>query len=462
MYSKFCCCQVSSFWDQLVKEEVWGSPLGRRGLTEKLKQRWLSLVPGIDRLGEVKDVESIFCDDKHIFCGLRIGLVQVFNITSGELIRHLRPKEPVQTSGWGASDTLVSGGKKMVVAVTWERFVTIWSTEGDMECLNSYESMCDECRENPFYCWECDISLTHPVCSGCSCNDEKTLEKGVCNVSVYDVKVTPSGNVVFLASFFDAYSSMFIMKKSEGSWNVTETPIDERCEPLQLGTLQLGCLGNPFILCKDRGQESYYLCFGSAENNFEDWSHHPHTDEGFEGFELDENITSGICALFVEPPFIILVNENPDYEEESVAMRVYQMSTYKELKAFGYRRGRCENLVTNKYVVVQLQSTTPDESNYILIYDRETLLDPWMSAEDVKIQRIEINHEQLMSINTTSLVFAARERRGSNVDLKVLNFWLERDPVGFQDGLGEDEQKSRGEDENKQVAEDGVVSCGMA
>ena len=67
-----------------------------------------------------------------------------------------------------------------------------------------------------------------------------------------------------------------------------------------------------------------------------------------------------------------------------------------------------------------------------------------------------------MSINTTSLVFAARERRGSNVDLKVLNFWLERGPVGFQDGLGADVQKSRGEDENKQVAEDGVVSCGIA
>ena len=134
------------------------------------------------------------------------------------------------------------------------------------------------------------------------------------------------------------------------------------------------------------------------------------------------------------------------------------MSTYKELKAFGYRRGRCENLVTNKYVVVQLQSTTPNESNYILIYDRKTLLDPRKSAEDVKIQRIEINHEQLMSINTTSLVFAARELGGSDVDLKVINFWLERDPVGFQDGLGEDVQKSRGEEENKQVAEDGVVS----
>ena len=175
----------------MVKEEVWGSPLGRRGLTEKLKQRWLSLVPRIDRLGEAKDVESIFCDDKHIFCGLRSGLVQVFNITSGELIRHLRPKEPVQTSGRGASDTLVSGGKKMVVAVTWNRFVTIWSTEGDMDCLNSYESMCDECRENPFYCPKCHISLTHPICSVCSCNEEETLEKGECNVNVYDVKVTP-------------------------------------------------------------------------------------------------------------------------------------------------------------------------------------------------------------------------------------------------------------------------------
>ena len=102
------------------------------------------------------------------------------------------------------------------------------------------------------------------------------------------------------------------------------------------------------------------------------------------------------------------------------------MDTYKVLKAFGSSRGRCVNLITNEYVVVQLQGMWGDQGDYVLIYDKKMLLDMKKTAEEVKIQRIEINQERItMSINRTSLVFAEDglyPRR--NQELSVLNFWV--------------------------------------
>ena len=62
------------------------------------------------------------------------------------------------------------------------------------------------------------------------------------------------------------------------------------------------------------------------------------------------------------------------------------------------------------------------------------LLDLKKTAEAVKIQRIEIEYNYLMSINTTSLLFAERKSWPSKgQDLGVLNFWVERDPVGLKE-----------------------------
>ena len=109
------------------------------------------------------------------------------------------------------------------------------------------------------------------------------------------------------------------------------------------------------------------------------------------------------------------------------------MDTYKVLKAFGYSSGRCTNLMTNEYVVVQLQRTW-SRDEHVLIYDKKMLLDTKKTAEDVKIQRIEIEYDTLMSINTTSLVFAEQKSWSSKgQDLGVLNFWVGRDPLGIKE-----------------------------
>ena len=432
---------MSKFWDQLVKYEVWKSEAGKKVLTSRLRQRWVNFEPSMDWLGRAKErVTSLYCNDKHIFCGQGSGLVRVYNVTSGEWIRDLVPidgssSEPEDSHSLGRSDTLVAGGKKLIVSVAWDVFVTVWSRDGDMDWLTSYECMSDDCREEPFYCDECGNSQKEPVCP---CNEEETLSRGKCNAHIYEIKVTPDGKIVMLAYFHDVYSTMLIMQKSGDGWTVDETDIDEDCEPYELCAVSLGCHGNPFILCDTL--KDYHLCFGSAEKNFEDWSHHPHNGEGF---EFDESETSGVSGLFLEPPFLILVNDNPDYHQDSVALRVLHIDTYKVLKAFGYSTGRCTNLVTNEYVVVQLQETrSRDQCGfYVLIYDRKMLLDSKKTAADVKIQRIEMEQDTLISINTTSLVFAENYSWSSKgQDFGVLNFWVGRDPLGIREEGDTDRQ----------------------
>ena len=86
---------------------------------------------------------SLFCNDKHIFSGQPNGVVRVYSISSGQLKRELLPRDsPMGPHGWNempSEDTLVAGGKTVVAAVTWGRFVTVWSSEGEMEQLASYK-----------------------------------------------------------------------------------------------------------------------------------------------------------------------------------------------------------------------------------------------------------------------------------------------------------------------------------
>ena len=111
------------------------------------------------------------------------------------------------------------------------------------------------------------------------------------------------------------------------------------------------------------------MCLGSAEKNFEDWPLHPHNNEGF---EFDESKTSGFLTqesvVSLWSP-LVLVDDNPDYQEHSVALRVFHNDTYKVLKTFRYSRWRYTNLMANEYAVVQFQETWSrgQHGYYILI-----------------------------------------------------------------------------------------------
>ena len=418
-------------------------------MTARLGHRWVNFEPSMDQLGRAKEkVTSLFCNNKHIFCGQGSGMVRVYTVTSGEYVRDLMPKEAPQmpesssdtesdtesnteSDRESSSETLVAGGKGVVAAATWDAFVTVWSTEDDMDWVASYQYRCDNCVRIP-----------------CDCHDKGTI---------MDIKVTPHGKIVLLASTGGAAdsnpaSSVLIMKKSEDGWTVDDPPIVERCRFPMGETISLGCLGDYFVLWdwdldwdwqapRRKDPKEYKFSFGSAEINFEDldsvdWC-------GSQGLEFDREETNGICGLILEPPFLILVNRNPDHGSHvSEALMVYQMDTYKVLKAFEYSRGRCKSLITNEYVVVQLQVQwlQAQGGDYILIYDKKMLLDVKKTAEEVEIQRIELNQQgTLMNINTTSLVFAKddlwswrRSQEHPGLDLSVLNFWVGRETLGIQ------------------------------
>ena len=51
------------FWNQLIKDEVWGSVPGRKGSSTRLRHRWVNFEPRLDCLGLTKDtpmISSIF------------------------------------------------------------------------------------------------------------------------------------------------------------------------------------------------------------------------------------------------------------------------------------------------------------------------------------------------------------------------------------------------------------------
>ena len=432
---------MSKFWNQLVKHEVWGSEPGKKGLIAKLRHRWVNFQPRLDQLGRPQEmVTSLYCNDKHIFCGQGSGLVRVYTVTSGEYVRDLVPREAPRTTPESSSEsecdsgsesefhedrisyTLVTGGKGVVAAVTWGAYVTVWGTGDDMDWVASYQYRCDDCCKIP-----------------CDCEDE-----GV----IYDIKVTPHGKIVLAATtgihrssgWDPSPTSVLIMKKSEDGWTVDHPEKLKRWIFPMGYEFNLGCHGDYFVLYDwdcvylDRlappNPLEHELFFGSADINTEE------LDSGdtlpwFQGlkFYQGEITGRGISGLILEPPFLILSYQKKASHSQ---LMVYQMDTFEVLKAFEYSRGDCVDLISNEYVVVQLKRCWRNQEVYncVFIYDKKTLLDTKKIAEDVNIQRIEINRRSItMSINRTNLVFAQKfsylqRNQEHDLDLSVLNFWV--------------------------------------
>ena len=423
---------MSKFWNQLVKHEVWGSEPGKKGLIAKLRHRWVNFQPRLDQLGIPEEmVTTLYCNDKHIFCGQGSGLVRVYTVASGEYVRDLVPRESPRTTPESSSEshcdsgseskfhedrisyTLVTGGKGVVAAVTWDAYVTVWGTGDDMDWVASYQYRCDDCCEIP-----CDCAFP-----------------GI----IDDIKVTPHGKIVLAATTGvpnwhpPSPTSVLIMKKSEDGWTVDHPEkLKEWRFPMRY-QFNLGCHGDYFVLYDcDR---VYYpleheLFFGSADINTEELDSGD-TLPGFQGlkFYQGEITGGGISGLILEPPFLILSYKKKASHSQ---LMVYQMDTFEVLKAFEYSRGDCLELISNEYVVVQLKRCWRNQEVYncVFIYDKKMLLDKKKIAEDVNIQRIEINRRDItISINRTNLVFAQsfsylQRNQEHDLDLSVLNFWV--------------------------------------
>ena len=77
-----------------IKSKVWGSASGKRLLTKKLVNRWMTVEVRSEEVGTMEP-ESLVCNDRYIFCGHENGIVDVFSIASGDFARRLFPDENV-------------------------------------------------------------------------------------------------------------------------------------------------------------------------------------------------------------------------------------------------------------------------------------------------------------------------------------------------------------------------------
>ena len=91
------CRLVNRAWDEFIRKEVWGSKKRRLLLKEKLVERWRNSDPAAEEFGhvtmewdpylhpiEMGIVDSIFCNDSHVFCGLQSGKVGVYCLTTAQ------------------------------------------------------------------------------------------------------------------------------------------------------------------------------------------------------------------------------------------------------------------------------------------------------------------------------------------------------------------------------------------
>ena len=141
------CRLVNRAWDKFIRKEVWGSKVKRLLLKERLLQRWKNVDPAAEEFGPVrmmvdpdqvnKGVDSIFCNNSHVFCGLPCGKVSVYSLTTGNWVRDLVPGGVDEDED---NETKMKGSDLVVAAFILEDTkVTVWSSTKEMEQLFSLD-----------------------------------------------------------------------------------------------------------------------------------------------------------------------------------------------------------------------------------------------------------------------------------------------------------------------------------
>ena len=136
-------------WDEFIKD-MWKSNQGQKELTKKLENRWKSSDPtdvAELRLELKEEVNSIFTDNTHIFCGFcgLLPVVAVYNLASGVMVKELTPGE-VRPGRNTFTD--LAGGDGILAAGMWGQVLTVWSTTTNpdkMEQLHCFSAVNYNC-----------------------------------------------------------------------------------------------------------------------------------------------------------------------------------------------------------------------------------------------------------------------------------------------------------------------------
>ena len=156
------CRLVSSTMNEFIVDELWGTKGGREKLRQKLVERWRKGEARMEMIGKAKDeLESIFCSNQFVFCGLenRLGQrndISMHGLPSGNWIKDLKlaPRPNLVLDDHWSHSTEVVGSKDLLAAVLWERIVSFWEVKdgemvqlepldlGNLRCVRSSIQVC--------------------------------------------------------------------------------------------------------------------------------------------------------------------------------------------------------------------------------------------------------------------------------------------------------------------------------
>ena len=127
---------VCKAWNSFIQRRVWGSPRARVGLRGRLLRHWKNASARVDMLlkEKCKEVYSMACDEERVYCGTADQHIQVFSISTGELIyeRYCAIEdEEVNVGIEGEEEGLRAGvqldlGNHLLAAITLGGVVSIW------------------------------------------------------------------------------------------------------------------------------------------------------------------------------------------------------------------------------------------------------------------------------------------------------------------------------------------------
>ena len=168
-------------------KEMWKTPGMRKKLEKKLVRRWKTENPTVVELGQTREeVSSIFCNDRHVFCGQHNGSVGVYQL-DGQWVRDLTPTERMEGQ-------LFMAGSDGVLAAwsTGGDVLTVWATKGQMEELHSFQAI--------------------------KCLSKVDSDHGV-HLRITEVKVIDQSKIALLVTqLVDQKASLVFLKRVEQVW----------------------------------------------------------------------------------------------------------------------------------------------------------------------------------------------------------------------------------------------------
>ena len=390
------CRLVSSTLNEFIMEELWGTKAGREKLRQKLVDAWRNGEARMVMIGKAKDeLESIFCSNQFVFCGLenRLGQrndISMHGLPSGNWIKdlNLAPRPNLVLDDHWSHSTEVVGSKDLVAAVLWGRVVVFWEVkEGEMVQLE------------PLYlgnqrCWKGVVQV---------CGTKAAIL----------ARPRPHGRF----GPNQGMSSLILMEKGTSGWE------KKTLTELTLHAGGLPAINGDFIALAKDVYSQRLLPSELTDTRISLWC----GDKELPDVLLPGRMGQTVTGIIMEVPFVILslvtrlqtigsmLSKSMD-----ATIKVYSVSTSNRMEEISSQGSLLKNipitgglvgdhirLIFNDFIIGHVQQPQASGDVSVHIMDKKLLLNPKVPAKDVWVRLITLPHDcKVVDINNTSLVCA--------------------------------------------------------